>query len=325
MKIRHRNILKGDKFVKKITIKLVTILVIISMISILGACGSYTQDTQRTETESKGKITVGGKDFTEQQVLLKITAVYLKEKGYEVEEASGMSSAVARSALEKGQIDIYWEYTGTGLLLHLKEPIEINPDKAYQKVKEIDKENKLIWLNKAEFNNTYAILMRKDQAEELGIKTISNLASYVNKNDNSLKFATNAEFYAREDGMKGLQKKYNFRFLSKKVTKIDSKLLYNSLKEGQTDVSIGFATDGRIKGFNLVALEDDKSFFPAYNAVPVIREETVNKHKELEDLLNELADNLDTETMKDLNHKVDIEHKNIIEVVREWLVSKKLI
>ncbi|PAQ16014.1 glycine/betaine ABC transporter substrate-binding protein [Bacillaceae bacterium SAOS 7] len=302
--------------------RLIGLVCMMFLMAVLVACGS---ESAGGSGESKRKITVGGKDFTEQHILTKMTSVYLKEKGYKVDEASSMGSTVARSALENGQLDVYWEYTGTALMVYLKQPVETDPVKAYEKVKELDKENGLSWLNKSEFNNTYAILMREDQAKELGIKSISDLAEFVKKDASKLKFATNSEFYAREDGMKGLEKKYGFSFPSKNVVKMDTGLLYNSLKDSQVDVTVGFATDGRIKGFNLVVLEDDKQFFPAYNGVPVVRQEAVEKYPELEGLLNELADRLDGETMKDLNYRVDVKHEDVNEVAREWLTAEGLL
>jgi osmoprotectant transport system substrate-binding protein len=293
------------------------------LVSALSACSSSDQSSG--DGESKGKIKVGGKDFTEQHILTKMTSIYLKEKGYEVDEASSMGSTVARSALENGQLDVYWEYTGTALMVYLKQPVETEPQTAYEKVKEMDQENGLTWLNKSEFNNTYAILMREDHAKELGIQSISDLAELVNNDSSKLKFATNSEFYAREDGVKGLEKQYGFSFPAKNVVKMDTGLLYNSLKEGQVDVTVGFATDGRIKGFNLVVLEDDKLFFPAYNGVPVARQDILEEHPEVGDLLNEIADRLDADTMKDLNYRVDVEHEDVNEVAREWLTAEGLI
>ncbi|MBO0996603.1 glycine betaine ABC transporter substrate-binding protein [Bacillus sp. SD075] len=289
----------------------------------LTACSS--SESNAGSNASKGKITVGGKDFTEQHILTQITSIYLKEKGYKVDEASSMGSTVARSALENGQLDVYWEYTGTALMVYLKEPVETDPDKAYEKVKELDSKNKLEWLNKSEFNNTYAILMREDYAKELGIKSISDLADFIKKNSSELKFGSNSEFYARKDGMKGLEKKYNFSLPAKNVVKMDTGLLYNSLKEGQVDVAVGFATDGRIKGFKLLVLEDDSKFFPAYNGAPVIRQEVLKEYPELEELLNELSDHLDADTMKDLNYRVDIKHEDINEVAKTWLVEQGML
>jgi osmoprotectant transport system substrate-binding protein len=106
---------------------------------------------------------------------------------------------------------------------------------------------------------------------------------------------------------------------------MDSGILYNALKEGQVDVSVGFATDGRIKAFNLVRLEDDKGFFPAYNASPVVRQEALKENPDLKELLIRLAERLDTDTMVELNYKVDVEHQDVTEVAREWLVSEGLV
>lgn len=310
---------------------LLKFLLFTSLLLILVACGGNESKTSsdtsdkndEAVTEEKEKIVIGGKDFTEQLLLSKITAIYLKENGYPIEEASNMGSTVVRSALENGQIDLYWEYTGTALVIFQEQEAETDPDKTYQIVKENDAEVGLVWMDKSEVNNTYALLMRRDKAEELGIKTISDLANHINNVDDSLIFSSNAEFYAREDGMKGLQKEYGFEFPANNVVRMDSGLLYDALKEGQTDVSVGFATDARIKGFDLVVLEDDLKFFPAYNAAPVIREDKLND--EIAGLLNELAANLDSEIMMGLNYLVDVEHKDISEVAREWLEDKGFI
>ncbi|QHE51117.1 glycine betaine ABC transporter substrate-binding protein [Pontibacillus sp. HMF3514] len=275
--------------------------------------------------DSKGTIKIGGKGFTEQQILSTMTSIYLKEKGYDVEEASNMGSTVVRKALENGQVDMYWEYTGTALVIFQKQDPLADSEKAYQKVKETDEKEGLMWLEKADLNNTYSILMKEEKAKDLGIKSVSDLADYVNKNPNKLKFASNAEFYARDDGIKGLQEHYGFEFPSKNVVKMDSGLLYNALKDGQVDVSVGFATDGRIKGFNLTALEDDKDFFPAYNVAPVVREEVLNNYPELNDLMNKVSGNLNTEAMMQLNYKVDVEHKEVSLVARNWLKEQGLI
>ncbi|GFZ89071.1 glycine/betaine ABC transporter substrate-binding protein [Compostibacillus humi] len=310
--------------------KLAIALFALILLTVLAACGSNDtstpsgEDSESSSSEARGKVTVGGKAFTEQQILSKITSIYLTENGFDVEEASNMGSTVVRSALENGQIDLYWEYTGTGLVIYQKQEVETDPDKAYEKVKENDKENGIAWLNKADFNNTYAIMMKQETAEELGITTISDLAEYVNNDPKKLTFASNAEFYARDDGIKGLQNHYGFEFPSQNVVKMDSGLLYNALKDGQVDVSVGFATDGRIKGFNLVILEDDKQFFPAYNGAPVVRQEVIDQYPDIADLLNNLADRLENETMMTLNYAVDVEHEDITEVSRNWLKEQGL-
>lgn len=290
----------------------------------LAACGS--QSTSGTASSgNKGKITVGGKDFTEQQILTKMTSIYLKDKGYQVNESGNMGSSVVRSALQNGQIDVYWEYSGTALLVYLKQPLVTDPEKAYEKVKELDKKNGIDWLNKSAFNDTYAILMRKDEAKKLGISTLSDLAKYETKNPDKLKFASNAEFFGRADGLPGLENKYGFKFPDNNIVKMDTGLVYNALNEKQVDVSMGLATDGRINGFNLVEIKDDKQFFPPYNGVPVIRDKVLKQYPEVGKLLDQMSAKIDGATITNLNYLVDVKHEDVTKVAQDWLTKEGLI
>jgi osmoprotectant transport system substrate-binding protein len=297
---------------KKLLLFICTMILVLS----LGACGSNSTSGSAGE---KGKITVGGKDFTEQHLMTKMTSLYLKENGYDVDEASSMGSTVVRSALENGQVDLYWDYVGTALIVYQKQDVITDPDKAYEKVKEIDKKNGIIWLNKSEVNNSYAVLMRKDKADKLGIKSLADLANYVNENPKVLKFASNAEFFSRDDGLVGLEKKYGFSFPKKNIVKMDNGLVLNALKEDQVQASMGTATDGRIKGFDLVVLKDNKQFFPPYQSAPIVRKEVLEKYPELEDLLNKMAAKLTNEKMTELNYRVDVKHEDVNKVASEWL------
>ncbi len=294
------------------------------LVSVMGSCRDIN-DNSKVEVQQKGKLVIGSKGFTEQIILSKITAIYLFENGYDVEEVNGMPSTVVRSAIENEKIDICWEYTGTGLTIYNKQPKQIDPEITYQKVKKLDEARGLIWLERANFQNPYTILMRNEEAKEKGIKTLSDLADYVNKNPGDLIFGSNAEFYAREDGIKGLEKKYDFQFSSNNVIKMDTGLTYISLKEKAIDVAMGFATDGRVAGFNLVTLEDDKKFFPPYHAAPVVREGVLRKNIEIEKLLKDISSRLDLEEIMKLNYYVDVENENVIVVARDWLVEHELL
>jgi osmoprotectant transport system substrate-binding protein len=213
------------------------------------------------------------------------------------------------------------EYTGTGLVTMLKEKTVItDPDECYEFVKKADLEkNGLVWLPKLPFNNTYCLMMRKDDAEKKGIKSLSDLAKYVDAHPDDIKFGTNEEFYARPDGYKPLQKKYGFKFKRSNIKKMTPGLLYKALKEGQLDVAMGFATDGRIKGFGFVVLEDDQKYFPVYNPAPVVKKETAEKYPELEKIFAPLTEKLDTAAMTELNYQVDSEHKDVKTVAQDWL------
>lgn len=270
------------------------------------------------------EIVVGGKNFTEQQLMAEMTAQLLEAKGYDVERRSGMGSAALRQAQENGQIDVYWEYTGTSLITYNKIVERMSPEETYNKVKEVDAEKGLVWLDPSEANNTYGLAMNKAEAEEMGIKTISDLAEKVN-NGEDLTLACNAEFYARPDGLKPLQEAYGFEFDRSDVKRMDSGLTYQALKENEVEVALVFATDGRIPAFDFVVLEDDKDYFPAYALTPVVRKEVLDKNPDLAEQLNALSAKLDDKTMAQLNAAVDVEKKSIENVAQEFLKSQGLV
>lgn len=284
--------------------------------------------TALTGLAAEKKMVVGSKNFTEQRILGQIMIRLLEKNGFETVDKTGLGGTlVARKALENNQIDIYMEYTGTGLITILKEEEAItDPQECYEFVKKADLErNGLVWLPKMEFNNTYCLLMREADAKEKGIKTLSDLAAYVQKNPDAIKFGTNEEFYARPDGYRPLQKAYDFKFERSHIKKMTPGLLYKALNEKQLDVAMGFATDGRIKGFNLVVLEDDKNFFPVYNPAPVVKKETAETYPELTGIFSKLAEKLDTASMTNMNFQVDGEHKAVEDVAKEWLTGAGLI
>jgi osmoprotectant transport system substrate-binding protein len=274
------------------------------------------------------KLVVGGKNFTEQRILGYIMIELLEKHGFSCRDRTGLGGTlVARNALENRQIDIYMEYTGTGLITILKHETPItDPQECYNTVKSEDLEkNGLVWLPYMSFNNTYCLLMRREESENLGIKTLSDLSDYVKANPDAINFGTNEEFYARPDGYKPLQATYGFEFPDRQIRKMAPGLLYQGLRDGQLNVAMGFATDGRIKGFDLVVLEDDKNFFPVYNPAPVVHKETAEKYPELEDIFRKLGEKLDTETMTNLNYQVDVERKSPRNAAADWLKSVGLI
>jgi osmoprotectant transport system substrate-binding protein len=268
-------------------------------------------------------IVVGGKNFTEQQILSAMTAQLLEANGFDVDNRAGMGSAAVRQAMENGQIDTYWEYTGTSLITYNKIEEKLDAQATYDRVKELDAEKGIVWLNPSEANNTYALAMRKDQAEELGISTISDLAERVNS-ENDLTLASNAEWYARPDGLKPLQETYGFEFDRSDVKRMDSGLVYEALRNGDVEVGLVFATDGRIPAFDFVTLEDDMDYFPSYALAPVVRDEVLEANPQVGELLNELSAKLDDETMAQLNAKVDVDQVSIENVAAEFLQQSGL-
>ncbi|MCO7230937.1 MULTISPECIES: glycine betaine ABC transporter substrate-binding protein [unclassified Cobetia] len=269
-------------------------------------------------TAQADEIVVGGKNFTEQQILASMTSQYLEGLGYEVEERSGMGSAVLRQAQENGQIDLYWEYTGTSLINYNDVSERLSPEDTYARVKELDGEKGLVWLEPSAANNTYALAMREADAQKRGIASLSDLAQAVN-DDEGLSFALNAEFYARDDGWRPLQKAYDFRVGRADVKRMDSGLVYQALRDGQVDVGLVFATDGRIPAFDFTVLKDDKGYFPAYALTPVVREESLKANPELESQMNALSAKLNDDTMASLNAQVDVDKKTIEQVAETFL------
>jgi len=276
----------------------------------------------------KKTVVVGGKNFTEQLLLPELAGILLEQAGFDVTLKTGVGTAIARKSLENAQIDLYYEYTGTAYTVFYKQKdtdIMTVPSKVYDWVKKADSEKGLVWLDPVKFNNTYTLMMRKAEAEKLGIKTISDLGVYVNKNPDNLIFALDSEFWERPDGFKKVMKTYAFSISAKQVKKMSIGLTYKALKEGLVNSAMGFATDGRIAAFGFVNLVDNKLFFPVYNPVPVVRKEILDKYPEIKNILKPIADNLTTEEMQQLNKAVDVNHKQVHDVAMDWLKTKNLI
>jgi osmoprotectant transport system substrate-binding protein len=254
-----------------------------------------------------------------------MTVAMLKAKGFNPERKAGMGSAAVRAALENGQIDVYWEYTGTALTVFNKINDKFSSaEEAYKRIKEVDAAKGIVWLNMSKVNNTYAFAMNKDDAQKRGIVTMSDFAKAV-KGGAKLTFASNAEFYARPDGLPGWQQAYGFEFDRDNVKRMDTGLTYQALKERQVDSAVVFATDGRIPAFNFVVLVDDKLYAPPYNLTPVVRKEVLDKNPKLADALNAISAKLDDPTMAKLNASVDVDKKTVEEVAEGFLRTNGLI
>ena len=277
--------------------------------------------------QAKG-ITIGGKNFTEQYILPELAKILLEKNGFEVNLKTGVGSTVARQSLENDQIDFYYEYTGTAYTVYHKQSdrdVMTDKDRCYEWVKQADAKEGLIWLDPVKFNNTYTLMMRGEQAQKLGIASISDLSRYLNEHPGELVIGVNAEFWERPDGFKPLMKLYGFQVPYDKVKKMDSGLVYMALKEKQVDVSMGFATDGRIAAFGFVNLVDNKSYFPIYNPAPVVRAQVLKRYPEIRQILKPIAKNLTTQEMQKLNAMVDIDHKQINKTAEDWLKTKGLL
>ena len=234
-----------------------------------------------------------------------------------------------RSALESGQIDIVWDYTGTALIVYNHIEDKLDPDQIYQKVKELDAPRGLTWLNQSELNNTYAFAMPRDVAEKYHIHSLQDLANRINEDDKDGNkqhlLGVDYEFASRPDGLGPMQALYGFKLGRSEVKQMDPGLVYTALKNEQLFVGLTYASDGRIKGFDLQLLEDDKGYFAAYKATPVVRQEILDKNPKLAEQLNALAAKIDTATMTELNKRVDIDQEPVAKVAADFLKQAGLI
>ncbi|MEQ6889180.1 glycine betaine ABC transporter substrate-binding protein [Halomonas sp. CS7] len=275
-------------------------------------------------TAHADELTVGGKNYTEQLLLSSITSQYLDALGYEVETLDGMGSSVLRQAQENGQIDLYWEYTGTSLIVYNDVDESLSAEATYQRVKALDADKDIIWLEPSDANNTYALAMREASAERLGIASLDDLAAAIN-DDADLTFGLDTEFYSRQDGWRPLQQAYDFRVGRDDIVRMDTGLIYSALRDGNVDVGLVFSTDGRIPAFDFRVLEDNQGFFPAYALTPVVREETLEANPKLADQLNALSELFDDQTIAALNARVDVERESIEEVAGDFLATHELL
>lgn len=292
--------------------KLLTILSLFLIFTILTGCGNE-------EKQSKATIVVGSKDFTESLILAEIYSLALEDNGYEVDRKFNISSAIIHQSITSNEIDIYPEYTGTGLLSVLKLPLETDPQKVYETVKEeYKKQFNIEWLNFSSTNDGMCLVISTQIAEKYNIKTISDLQNYASK----LVFTTNGDFMEREDGMLALEEKYG-TFDWKEVKTCDTSLQYELLSNGQADVLPGATTNGKNVSKEYTVLEDDKQVWPPYNIVPIIRGEILTENLDIADILNVISQAIDTETITQLNAKVDVDKEEYEDVAKEFYESIK--
>ena len=269
-------------------------------------------------------VVVGGKGFTEQQLIAELTSQLLGANGFKPDKRVGMGSAVLRQALESAQIDVCWEYTGTALSLVYKDSEKYTAEQGYEKIRSLDAAKGIVWLKPTRVNNTYGIGMLRAKSEKLGIKSISDLGNAY-KSGKTMPIGVNAEFSQRPDGLPGVQKTYGFTVPLDSIVKMDFGLSFQALRDGQVDSAMVTSTDGRIISFDIVVLADDKNFFPIYMMTPVVRKEVLDKNPKLAGLLESLATKLDSDTILKLNAAVDVDKKSIESVATGFLKQQGLI
>jgi len=280
--------------------------------ALLAGCGPAREE----------RIVVGSKNFTEQVVLGELLAQHLENRtGLTVERRFYLTgSYICHQSLRAGRIDLYVEYTGTALTALLKEKPEGNPREVFARVRQAYAER--FGLEVTEplgFENTFAIVVRGEDARQLNLKTLSQAAAHTP----GWRAGFGYEFMERPDGYAGLAAAYGLRFAAPPRI-MDLGLLYRALKEKQVDLVAGNSTDGLIAALDLAVLEDDRRYFPPYEAVPIVRRDALARHPEVRAALAELAGRINADEMRRLNYAVDAEHRDVADVVREFLLAQGL-
>lgn len=277
-------------------------------------------------------VRVSSKRFTEQEILGYMAYEILSnETDVNVEDQIGLGGTTTNfEALRTGQVQIYWEYSGTAWLTLPPTHEEIIPDpqKIYRKAaQEMRRAHDLVYLDRAPLNNTYVLLANPDWVEKTGVKTLSGFAKYMKQGNTDFTVVMNAEFQSRADGWPGVAKHYGFGDLKSQlnIRNIGSGLLYQVLGTGQAEVGVGFNTDPRILQFDLRVLEDNESFFVPYNPAPLVNGDALKQHPSIEAPLNKASRDLTTDRIRELNRRVSLQRENPQVVARDSLQKRGLI
>lgn len=265
------------------------------------------------------RIVVGAKNFTESDLLAELVAQQIERRaGLRVERRLHLGGTfVCHAAIVAGQIDLYVEYTGTAFTAVLNHPPVADRDSVYRAVAaEYAARYDLVWGRPLGFNNTFAIVVRRADAQRYGLRRISDLARVAPR----WRAGFGYEFLERADGFAGLARVYGLRFAAP-PTAMDLGLTYRALADGKVDVIAGNSTDGTIDALDLVALEDDRRYFPPYEAAPVARRAVLERHPAVRAALDELAGRISDAEMRRLNALADVTRRDIAEIAREWLAA----
>lgn len=302
-------------------LQLIGVIAVLAMVA--AGCGGGGGGAAGKADLSDAEFTVGSKEFTEQLILGEITLQTLEAAGATVNDQIGLAGTVAaRKALESGEIDMYWEYTGTGWITHLQhtDPVA-SSQKQYEAVAREDLEkNGIKWLTPAPADNTYGIAVRSEAHDELGVKDLSDFNRLINESPEQASLCVGTEFSTRDDGLPGLEKAYGYKFPRDDLIKIDEGLIYKATDQGdRCNFGEVFKTDGRIEALDLELIEDDQNFFAIYNPALNVRKEVYDENPELAKLFEPIAKKLDTQTLQKLNAQVDVEGQLPEEVAEQWL------
>lgn len=296
-----------------------TLIIILAWV----AWGPSFAQIESPEKPELGSIVIGSKLFPESRILAELMSQILESQtDLRVERRLGLGGTmVCVQAMKSGDLDVYPEYTGTGLVTVLGMDLpQADPLRTYLTVaREFRERYNLVWLEPWGFNNTYALALRKETAEKLGIETISALRDH----QDSLQVGVSHEFLSRPDGFPGLSKTYGLQL--SQIRGLEHSLAYQAMANKNIDVTDAFSTDGELLRYDLKLLVDDRALFPPYQGAPIIRGEVLQSRPEIAEVLNKLAWRIDDEKMRQLNYRAQVENVSIPEVAREFLLEEGLL
>jgi osmoprotectant transport system substrate-binding protein len=269
-------------------------------------------------------LTVTSKEFTEQLVLGAIMGIAFEAAGAEVLDRTGIQGSVGtRAAVENGDADATYEYTGTAWITYLgnTKPIP-DPRRQWEAVRKADAKEGLTWLPAAPMNNTYALAMNQANYRKYRTKTVSEVAELSKSDPGAVTLCVEGEFANRADGLPGLEKAYGMDIPAKNITQMDTGIIYTQTAKGACTYGEVFTTDGRIKSMNLAVMRDDRKFFPNYNAAPMVRTATLKKWPAIESVLDPVTKALTNDVAQTLNAKVDVDGEDPHQVALDWMKEK---
>jgi len=281
------------------------------LLSLTASCGGDRPD-----------IVVGSKNFSESVLLGEMLAQHIESRT-ELSVGRRLSlggTFICHQAMLSGDLDIYPEYTGTALTAILEKPVMHDRDAVFDEVESTySNQLGLQWMKPFGFNNTYAMVVRVEDAERDGLRTISDFARV--SADRTIGFSF--EFAEREDGYQGFVETYGLTFNGAPKT-VDLALIYRALRDGEIDLGVGNSTDGMIQSLNLIILEDDRSYFPPYDAAPIVRQAALDQFPELQAVVDELGGLFSEAEMQQANVKIDGNHIPVPKVASDLLAAKGL-
>ncbi|MEU0105931.1 glycine betaine ABC transporter substrate-binding protein [Streptomyces sp. NPDC006251] len=281
----------------------------------------------RGEPLKGARLTVTSKSFTEGLILGAVMGIALEAAGAEVLDRTGIQGSVgSREAVRKGDADAGYEYTGTAWITYLghSEPIA-DPRRQWEAVKKEDAANGLAWLRPSSLDNTYALAMNRRNAQKYGTKTMSDVAELAKSDPGAVRLCVEVEFANRADGLPGMQRRYGMDLPARNVTQMDTGIIYTQTAKGSCPYGEVFTTDGRIKSMDLVVMDDDRKFFPNYNAAPMINARTLKEWPAIADVLDPVTARLNNAVAQELNAQVDVDGEDPHQVALDWMVEEGLV